>query len=66
MKMKQYDSYSTYTPPEEIDICEHCPYPKPICGANGCAHFREIKAKQLAQRGDKRQLRGKKKNEVQA
>lgn len=49
----------TYTPQEEIEICEKCPYPLPKCGANGCAHFRKEKAKILEERQDKRRLRGK-------
>lgn len=59
MKYKKPDVYITLTPKNEIEICEKCPHPKPICGANGCEHFREQKAKILEARGDKRRLRGK-------
>lgn len=54
---KVFSDKGTYTPPEEIEICERCPYPLPKCGANGCAHFKQEKAKILEARGDKRRLR---------
>ena len=44
MKHKTEDAYITKTPQEEIDICEHCPYPLPRCGDKGCVYFRERKA----------------------
>lgn len=54
---RKYDSYLTYTPPEEVAICEHCPYPKPKCGEKGCKHFQEKKAAILAKKNDKRRFR---------
>lgn len=60
MNCKKPDVYMTITPKNEIEICEKCPYPLPICGANGCAHFKIEKAKLLALRRDKRQSCGKK------
>lgn len=53
------DKYCTYVSKDEAEICEKCPYPKPKCGANGCEHFRNLKAKLLQRRGDKRRLRRK-------
>ena len=63
MKEKgKHDPHITITPKEEVEICENCPYPSPICGANGCKHFKTLKAELLAKRGDNRRLRGKIKN----
>ena len=59
MNYKKPDAYITLTPKSEVEICEHCPHPKPVCGANGCQHFKERKAKLLEERGDRRRLRGK-------
>lgn len=57
--MRTYDSYMTYTPPELVEVCEHCPYPKPECGWNGCAHFKEKREAYMAKRDDKRRDRKK-------
>lgn len=44
MKNETGDAYITKTPQEEIELCEHCPYPRPICGDKGCTYFRKRKA----------------------
>ena len=50
MKERKRDELITKTPQEEIEICEHCPYPRPICGDDGCGHFKMIKAALLKAR----------------
>lgn len=59
MNDKKADPYITSTPQEEIEICENCPYPWPICGDGGCKHFKKIKSVLLEKRNDRRRLRGK-------
>ena len=54
MKYKKPDKYITLTPQCEIDICENCPFPLPVCGRDGCEYFRNEKAKFLEAKGDKR------------
>ena len=54
---RNYDPYMTYPPPELVDACEHCPYPKPKCGEKGCKHFQERKAEYLSKKNDKRRFR---------
>ena len=44
MKNKVGDAYITYTAKEEIEICEHCPYPLPKCRDYGCKYFLDKKA----------------------
>jgi hypothetical protein len=59
MNYKKPDKYMTLTPKSEIEICEKCPYPQPICKSKGCEYFRQAKAKILEERNDKRRLGGK-------
>lgn len=57
---KDQDKYMAHTPKNEIEVCRACPYPEPKCGANGCEHFKRLKAEFLKAKGDRRRLRGKK------
>lgn len=35
------EAYVTKTPKAIVEICtDHCPYPTPRCGVNGCGYFR--------------------------
>ena len=62
MNVEKHDPHITITPRAEVEICENCPYPSPICGASGCQHFKAKKAELLKAKGDNRRLRGKIKN----
>ena len=44
---------------DEVEICEHCPYPLPRCKTNGCAYFKEKKAALLEEKRRARELRKK-------
>ena len=56
---KESDVYSAHTPKDEVEICEHCPYPLPRCKTNGCAYFKEKKAALLEEKRRARELRKK-------
>ena len=53
MNVEKHDPHITITPRAEVEICENCPYPNPICGASGCQHFKAKKAELLKAKGDK-------------
>lgn len=56
MKPNKKNPFITFTPQEEIDICEHCPYPRPKCRDKGCDYFISEK-RRIAQ--EKKQQTGK-------
>ena len=44
MRFKQYDELISYTPIDEISICENCPYEDCIgIGTNECDYYRNKK-----------------------
>ena len=59
VKYKKVDEYITYTPPEEIAICEDCPYPTAQCGDRGCRHFLSAKKALEEKRRKEKQNGGK-------